>query len=241
MIDFSKRTNQSEIMDDLKGGGEDLIQALRELETINTWLGGHKITLSGIKKILAKHPEKKDWKIMDIGCGRGDSLIRIAKWGRRKKLNLQLLGLDANPHIVLEARGHCRNYKEIKFRVLDVFDPLFPKLKTDICCCTLFTHHFEDEQLQYLLKSFHTMSGFGWVINDLHRHPLAFYSIKWLTQLFSQSDMVKNDAPLSVMRSFSKEELESLLNQIYIDNYSIEWKWAFRWELVVFKPLKTST
>ena len=75
----------------------------------------------------------------------------------------------------------------------------------------------------------------GFFIADLHRHPLAYYSIKWLTGLFSKSYLVKNDAPLSVLRGFSRKEWESLLTKAGIKNYSIRWKWAFRWLIIVEK------
>jgi hypothetical protein len=72
------------------------------------------------------------------------------------------------------------------------------------------------------------------VINDLHRHPFAYYSILWLTHFFSKSFMVKNDAKLSVLRGFKKKELEALLKASGYSNYSIQWKWAFRWEVVLW-------
>jgi hypothetical protein len=68
----------------------------------------------------------------------------------------------------------------------------------------------------------------------LHRHPVAYYSIKALTNLFSGSYLVKNDAPLSVLRAFRKKELQNLLLAAGIKNYSLRWKWAFRWQLILF-------
>ena len=80
------------------------------------------------------------------------------------------------------------------------------------------------------------MSGnsvLGFFINDLHRHPFAYYSIRILTSLFSKSYLVKNDAPLSVLRGFKKKELSALLDKAGISNYTIQWKWAFRWLVIV--------
>ena len=77
-------------------------------------------------------------------------------------------------------------------------------------------------------------SKIGFVINDLQRHSFAYNSIKILTKLFSNSYLVKNDAPLSVARGFHKKELEDLLNTAQIKNPQIIWKWAFRF-LVVCK------
>jgi hypothetical protein len=74
----------------------------------------------------------------------------------------------------------------------------------------------------------------GYFINDLQRHWLAYHSIKWLTKIFSKSYLVKNDAPLSVARGFKKEEWKHLFRRSEIENYTIRWKWAFRY-LVVYK------
>ncbi|HTE11556.1 MAG TPA: hypothetical protein VK645_11305, partial [Chitinophagaceae bacterium] len=83
-----------------------------------------------------------------------------------------------------------------------------------------------------MLGWMHENAGIGFFINDLHRHFLAYYSIKILTGLFSKSYLVKNDAPLSVQRGLIKKEWEGLLKQSVLDNYSIEWKWAFRWLII---------
>jgi hypothetical protein len=75
-------------------------------------------------------------------------------------------------------------------------------------------------------------STIGFFINDLHRHPLAYHSIKWITKIFSKSYLVKNDAPLSVLRGFKRKEWKGLFQQAGIDNYELQWKWAFRWLIV---------
>jgi len=72
------------------------------------------------------------------------------------------------------------------------------------------------------------------IVNDIHRHPLAYYSIKWLTSLFSKSSMVKFDAPLSVLRAFKRNELKSILKKAGVENYQLRWRWAFRWQLIIF-------
>ncbi len=72
----------------------------------------------------------------------------------------------------------------------------------------------------------------GFFINDLQRHPLAYYSIKYITKFFSKSYLVKNDAPLSVLRGFKKDEWKGIFEKAGIINYSIQWKWAFRYLII---------
>ena len=76
-------------------------------------------------------------------------------------------------------------------------------------------------------------SNIGFFINDLHRHPLAYHFIKLATQLFSKSYLVKNDAPLSVLRGFKKQEWENILRKSDLSDYTIKWQWAFRYLITV--------
>ena len=36
------------------------------------------------------------------------------------------------------------------------------------------------------------------------------------------------------LRAFKKEELISILKKAGIENYSLRWKWAFRWQIIVY-------
>jgi len=73
----------------------------------------------------------------------------------------------------------------------------------------------------------------GFIMNDLHRHPLAYYSIAVLTRLFSRSYLVKNDAKLSVLRGFKREELKKLIPHSPFFRWKLSWCWAFRWLLII--------
>jgi hypothetical protein len=114
-----------------------------------------------------------------------------------------------------------------------VMDPGFATTKFDIVVATLFMHHFTNEQLIRFFRSLKDQTKIGFVINDIHRHFLALHSIRLLTSIFSKSPMVKNDAPLSVRRAFTREDLVTILADAGITTYSLKWKWAFRWQLIV--------
>jgi ubiquinone/menaquinone biosynthesis C-methylase UbiE len=80
-IDTTYRSDAVEIMDDLSMTGEVLTDTLYKLDSINKWLGGNAITLNGIKKLLKNHPKKTALTIVDLGCGSGDMLRQVAKFG----------------------------------------------------------------------------------------------------------------------------------------------------------------
>jgi 2-polyprenyl-3-methyl-5-hydroxy-6-metoxy-1,4-benzoquinol methylase len=232
MPDFSVRSAQMEMMDNLDCSGPLIHQTLRELEIINTWLGGNAVTLSGVSRLLANADRKKEIIIADLGCGGGDMLQLIDRWAQPKKYTLKLIGFDANPHIIEFARESAKGNPRIHFEALDIFSEAFRRRKFDIVIGTLFYHHFTTEQLVAFFSALKKQTAIGVVINDIHRHPLAYYSIMYLTRLFSRSAMVKSDAPISVLRAFSKSELEEILRKASFNDFSIEWKWAFRWQVV---------
>lgn len=231
---FSYRSDQIEIMDNLEAGGEVLNQTLKELEVINRLLGGNAVTLGGIQQLLKNEKGNiHEITIADIGCGGGDILMEIAAWGKKKAIPLKLIGIDANPHVIEFAKSRCSKYSNITFLAQNINSPEFLHNSFDIVTATLFTHHFPNQQLAELFQSLHRQARLGVVINDLHRHWFAYHSIKILTHLFSKSAMVRFDAPVSVLRAFSRSDLISILQSAGLKSYFLKWKWAFRWQLII--------
>jgi 2-polyprenyl-3-methyl-5-hydroxy-6-metoxy-1,4-benzoquinol methylase len=231
MPDFSDRSSDIEIMDDLHCAGPTLERTLIELEIINKWLGGNNITINSIQKLLNDNT-REEIVIADLGCGSGEMLRIIDNWAKRKKLKIRLVGIDANPYIISFAKKNLSDCPHIEFRALNIFSPEFRNQRFDIVIGTLFYHHFSKEQLVKFFDTLKTNVNLGIVINDIHRHWLAYHSIKWLTRALSRSSMVKYDAPLSVLRAFKKKELKEILTLAGIQNFSIQWKWAFRWQVI---------
>lgn len=240
MIDFSRRSGDSEIMDDLEYAGETMDRTLRELEVINRWLGGNRVTINGISKLLENGNQNSPIRVADLGCGRGDMLILIDGWAKKYNLELELFGIDANQYVIDAARKRFGKSPNIHLQTVNILSPDFQKREFDIVIGTLFYHHFTDEQLIAFFSHLKKQAGIGFLINDIHRHPLAYYSIKLLTMLFSKSSMVKYDAPLSVLRAFSRKELSNILRSAGIESFTIKWKWAFRWQVIVFSNPATA-
>jgi SAM-dependent methyltransferase len=228
-MNFEKRSTLPELLDDDQIPKADLFRNLRELETINTLLGGHAVSLKGLEQLVNK--DEKILSVIDLGCGGGDLLYTIQRWAMRKGITVKLAGLDAKPEAFDYIRQRFPSLKDI-----DCYPVTFAQAteivpEYDIAIAALVHHHLYHPDIEQLLRLMHSARR-GFVINDLHRHPMAYYSIKWLTALLSKSVLVKHDAPLSVAKAFSKNELQALLHSVGIDRYHITWEWAFRWLVV---------
>ncbi len=232
---FSQRSYQSELLDRTDIPFEDIRRNMQELEVINKYLGGHTITLSGLKSVLSRSfssasLSSKKLSICEIGCGGGDNLKAINRWCAKKKIIVSFIGIDINKDCISYARENCQSM-EVEWMTSDYRKVVF-KDKPDIIFSSLFCHHFSEEAIGDQLKWMRENANTGFFINDLHRHALAYYSIKWLTCCFSGSYLVKNDAPLSVLRGLNKREWGPLLSQAGMSHCTIQWKWAFRWLIV---------
>ena len=214
------KSYQKELLDADEIPEADLIQNLKELKFINTHLGGHAVIKKGLKT-FGQGP----FNILEIGSGGGDNLMFLKKYFTGNKYN----GLD-----IKEICTQYSNFQDPTINwILDDYKNHKPKEKYDLIFNSLFCHHFKDEDLVEMLKWMKENAKIGFFIGDLHRHWLAYYSIKLLTFLFSKSYLVKNDAPLSVKRGFTKNEWKILLEKAGIKEYKITWCWAFRHLIVV--------
>lgn len=230
-MNLTQRSYQKELLDEAGIPFEDIKQNMNELNAINTLLGGHAITVKGFKKLAG---ERKQIHICEIGCGGGDNLIAIARYARKAGVDLKITGIDINPNCVIVAASNVEIGNNANWIVSDYTTVMFQE-KPDIIFSSLFCHHFNEVSLIKQIQWMDQHSSLGFFINDLHRHVLAYRSIKLLTKLFSRSYLVKNDAPLSVTRGFTKDEWISIFQDANIKMTSINWEWAFRHLIIVKK------
>ena len=232
-MNFTARATTPELMDDLNLASDELRQNLDELETINTWLGGYRPVLAALARLRPRFPAGRPLRLADLGSGGGDTLRHVAAWARRQRVPVALTGIDANEFMLSYAAAKSQPYPEISYRQVDIFSPEFAAQPYDILTASLFCLHFTDAELVDLLRRWHRQAQVAVVINDLHRHPLAYYSIKYLTRLLGGSRLVQNDAPLSVARAFSRADWQRLLAQAGLTRYELRRCWAFRWQVVI--------
>lgn len=232
-ISTKQRTNQSEIMDDFNMEGKVLKDALDKIAKINLVLGGNKLTLDGVKQLIKDNPTDKIITIVDVGCGNGDMLRSLANYAENNKLNFELIGVDANNCTVNYALELSLHYPNIKFRCEDIFDNSFQELNYDIVLCTLTLHHFKEEEISKLLEVFKAKAKLGIVINDLERSSISYRLFRVLCFIFRLNDMSREDGLVSILRGFKKPELEQFSKKLNFQNYTIQWKWAFRYQWII--------
>lgn len=233
IISTKYRTQETEIMDDFSLHGEELKVALDQIAQINQLLGGNNLTLHGIKRLLKKCNTSQNITIADIGCGNGDMLRMLADFGKKNKLNFRLVGIDANAFTINYAKTLSSEYSNIEFLCEDIFSADFKALKYDIVLCTLTLHHFTNEQILNIITTFNNNAEIGIIINDLHRSKLAYRLFQLICFIFNLNKMSREDGLVSILRGFKKNELEEFSKKLNFKNYTISWKWAFRYQWII--------
>lgn len=247
MISFKTRTNEDELMDDFSITDIRLTRALEELRVVNRFLGGYGTTMAVLKPWLkARAVDRANSRnpthpirILDLGTGIADFPEYIVKWAYQQSpsINLELVAIDANPATVEYARDALKKRllpelnAKIQVEVADALNLPYRDGEFDVAMGAMFLHHFGEERAIDIIRSMNRVSNGHLLINDLHRHPLAYYSFYSLSRLFQASEMVKNDGPISVLRGFQKPELETIARKAELQTFTIRWRWPFRWVL----------
>ncbi|SDK09996.1 Methyltransferase domain-containing protein [Pedobacter sp. ok626] len=234
LVDTSRRSDAPELMDDFLMEGDILTDALDKIASINRLLGGNKVTLQGVKWLLKSKPVyRSEISILDVGCGNGDMLRTLAKYAKRKRLKIKLVGMDANYFSIKHAEQLSTKYPNISYVCADIFEEIKQERLYDVILCTLTLHHFKDDEIITLMNGLEEQSALGIVVNDLHRNALAYYLFVCICFIFRLNHMSRNDGLVSILRGFRRQELHDFSKQLSFKNYILKWKWAFRYQWII--------
>lgn len=232
--DLSTRLEADEWMDDFSITDARLTRALRDLRWTNRLLGTYAATDTVLDPLMRRHD---CLRVLDVGCGGGDYLVHLARRGNQFGCRVEVTGIDANPVTVGHARAHLNAQmspplrSQVRVEVEDALSLPYDENAVDIVHAALFLHHFHGEVAVRLLAEMQRIARRGLLVNDLHRHLLAYVGIWLLSRGLRMAPMVQHDGPMSVRRGFRRGELRSLARQAQLPPPTIRWHWAFRWTL----------
>lgn len=236
MPSFSSRTHGEEMMDDFSITDERLTGALHQLRGVNRWLGGTGATMRVLAPWLQARTETR-LRILDVGTGLADIPVQVLRRATRQGYGVDMVGVDANPATVSYARRILDAELPPSLRphlTVETGDALalpYPDDAFDVVMAAAFLHHFEFAQAVAVLMEMNRVARHGILINDLHRHPLAYYGILAIVNLLPVSPMFGHDGPVSVLRGFRRDELYALAEAAGLPAPTVRWHWAFRWTL----------
>lgn len=224
---FKTRSHKLELIDTGEYTAEEYAGCLAELRRVNRFLGDNR----AVRQTLLREIEKSglsECSILDVGAGSGEILRFAARFARRRRLSAKLFGLDFNQLSSAAIRDESRDFREIFAVRGDALRLPFADASFDYAVCTLFTHHFTDENIVKILTEMRRVSRRRIFVVDLHRHPAAYYLYTTAGRLILKNRLTRSDGALSILRSFKPEELENLARRAGLREFSVERRFPFR-------------
>ncbi len=233
LINLQHRSDEQELMDNPMVEETALKTALADISRVNRWLGGNTITIHAIHRLIEESNDIKEFTILDLGCGDGEMLREVANSLRKKKIGAKLTGVDLNAKSIEYAKKTSAVYPEISYIQQDVLKIKPSDLHCDIIICTLTLHHLQNEEIKKVMQKCIELAAIGVIINDLQRSKIAYYLFKVFSFFFIRGHIAKNDGLISIKRGFRKKELIQYARELNLQQYQIDWKWAFRYRWVI--------
>ncbi len=224
---FETRSYELERIDTGDYTPEEYDRFLREIRLVNRFAGDNQ----ALKKTLLREIEKnglQKFSVLDVGAGSGELLRVVAKFARKQRRMTTLSGLELNARSANAILEESKDFAEISAVRGDALNLPFADESFDFVICSLFTHHFTDENVIKILKEMVRVSSGKIYIIDLHRHRAAYALYKIFCIVFRFSPLVREDGSLSILRSFKPEELESLAQRANLKKFSVKRHFPFR-------------
>ena len=148
---FARRSSELEHLDKGDYTPDEYEGCIIELQRINRWLGD----ATALRGSLLKEIEQsglRDFSVVDVGAGSGELLRVVAEWAREKKRTARLTGIELNPRSAAAILEDSSSFKGISAVRADALRLPFADSKFDYAICSLFTHHFPNEQVVSILS-----------------------------------------------------------------------------------------
>ena len=221
-----QRSAADEIMDDASVTEAEFSSALTDLERINRMSLAYRPVLRWLDRVVAANGGARRLSVLDVGAGGGDMLQAVAAWGEKRGVALDLAGLDRSPWAGRHAAGRGRPGRWI---TADLFD-LDEGERFDVVLCSLFAHHLPHPVLVRFLRWLDARAERGWLISDLHRHPVP-WAVVWAgVRLLRMDPMVVHDSTVSIARGFARSDWEKALREAGVAA-EVRWAFPFRWQV----------
>jgi ubiquinone/menaquinone biosynthesis C-methylase UbiE len=225
-----KRVVVPELLDSDSGTPREVADSLADLRMFNRRFGGVSTMTALLREIAAARGLKEiDW--LDVAGGAGDLARLTAQSLRRSGLVVHPVVMDRAPtHMNGIHQNVCGDALTLPFR-----DSSF-----DVAGSSLFVHHLERGEVIEFSREALRVARHAFVINDLIRHPMHL-ALALAGRPIYRSRITRHDAPASVRRAYTVDEIRRILENAGISNITAHSFYLFRMGVIVWKHAESST
>lgn len=226
-----KRIYQEEMLDAGEGTDQDVAHSLSDLRRINRLLGGRRVIMRALSSFLDGADHQKI-SLLDVGTGSADIPMEVAAECRGRGLESFIAAVDISERNLRVSRSRLNVSEEIHLVQGDSLKLPFASRSFDFVTASLFLHHFADDDVVRLLADFARIAKRAVIINDLVRNLVPYYFTRVAGPILAWSFLTRNDAPVSVLRGFTPDEMKSLAARAGLNRVHVERLFPYRLSLV---------
>jgi len=224
---FKHRSYRLEHIDTGNYTPEEYESCISELQLVNRWMGdAHSLRSTLFPEI--ETAALRSFSILDVGAGSGELLRVAADWARQTNRNLNAVGLELNERSAESINEESQRFDEISSVRGNALELPFADNSFDYVICSLFTHHFVDEQVVTILREMSRVARRRIFVIDLNRHPIAYLLYTTLGKLVLHNRLLRHDGALSILRSFKAVELLELGQRAGLRDVWVQRRFPYR-------------
>lgn len=224
---FKRRSLKLEHIDTGAYTAAEYESCIEELQLVNRWMGD----AHALKRTLFREIGEqglKSFSVLDVGAGSGELLRVTAGWARQTGRRLNAVGLELNERSAESIIEESTRFDEIASVRGDALRLPFCDSEFDYVICSLFTHHFVDEQVVQIFGEMSRVAKRRIFVIDLHRHPVAYFLYTTVGKLVLHNRLLRHDGALSILRSFKQDELIELARRAGLRDAWVQRHFPFR-------------
>jgi len=200
---------------------------MMDISRVNGLFGGRLVTMVHVRRLLAALPADRPITVLDVGTGAGDIPREVVRWARRHGRRIRVFALDRSADTLTIAARNVRKYPEITFLRGDALAlPIRPGA-VDLTISAMTLHHLEPDPGVRYLAEMDAAARVGVVVNDLVRSRIAHVVVWLITRFVTRSAIARHDGPLSVLRSYTPDEVQSLCEKAGMLDASVVHHWPY--------------
>lgn len=221
-----RRRRGTEYLDDPGVDGSVTVRSLADVARANQLFGGTSAALAELR--IALHelgaPDGgREVILLDVGTGMGDIPARARKVAAEAGVSLVTVGVDASEPLARAAA--CDAFPTAR---ADALALPFADDSVDIAMCSQLLHHFEGDSALAIIRELDRVARHRAIVSDLRRSWLAAAGI-WLASFPLRFHPVsRHDGVVSVLRGFTRGELEGMVESAVRGHARVRYRAAFR-------------
>ena len=201
-----RRVDLSELMDDSDCDLNMLRETYRQFSTVNGLLTGwRRVYVRFIRPIL-----RDESTILDVGCGGGDLLLRLAGWAAKDGFKVHITGIEPDQRAVDYVRS-IDLPENVVVEQTTTSDLVHEGRRFDIVVSNHLLHHLSPAELRDFLAESKLISTKLVLHNDIRRDDLAYFGFMPMWFFFRNSFIVP-DGLTSIRRSYKPNELRQVVS-----------------------------